>query len=84
MFPDDYVHLGGDEVEFDCWTSNPFIQAWMKQRGWSDYDLLEQFYEQVRDAFCHLTICFNFLSFAEADSDCATDWKKVHCVAGNL
>ena len=46
VFPDDYVHLGGDEVSFDCWKSNPAIQAWMAARNWTDYALLEQYYEQ--------------------------------------
>ena len=46
VFLDDYVHLGGDEVVFTCWMSNPAIQAFMKAKGWTDYSLLEQFYEQ--------------------------------------
>ena len=48
VFKDDYVHLGGDEVSFDCWMSNPEIQAFMKAKGWTEnYNLLEQFYEQA-------------------------------------
>lgn len=46
VFPDDYVHLGGDEVSYDCWQSNPQIQKWMAQRNWTNYELLEQYYEQ--------------------------------------
>jgi hexosaminidase len=44
VFADDWIHMGGDEVPFDCWQSNPAIQAWMKARGWTDYAKLESFY----------------------------------------
>jgi hexosaminidase len=47
VFPDTYLHLGGDELSFDCWESNPDIQAFMQQHNWgSNYSLLETYYEQ--------------------------------------
>lgn len=30
MFPDRYVHLGGDEVDFDCWKSSSRIVEYMR------------------------------------------------------
>lgn len=47
VFPDGYVHLGGDEVDFTCWKSNPDIQKFMEQQGFGqDYSKLESFYIQ--------------------------------------
>ncbi|XP_073657324.1 beta-hexosaminidase subunit alpha isoform X4 [Tursiops truncatus] len=48
VFPDFYLHLGGDEVDFTCWKSNPDIQAFMKKKGFGDdFKKLESFYIQT-------------------------------------
>uniref|UniRef100_A0A452TTZ4 Beta-hexosaminidase subunit alpha n=1 Tax=Ursus maritimus TaxID=29073 RepID=A0A452TTZ4_URSMA len=48
VFPDFYLHLGGDEVDFTCWKSNPDIQAFMKKQGFgNDFKQLESFYIQT-------------------------------------
>jgi len=42
VFPDAYLHIGGDEVSFDCWASNPDIRDWMRSAGYGDnYQMLE-------------------------------------------
>ena len=32
-FPDDFVHHGGDEVDWSCWDSVPSVAAWRLQHG---------------------------------------------------
>lgn len=41
LFPDPYLHIGGDEVEGSEWKANPRIQAFMKRNGISDNHALQ-------------------------------------------
>mmetsp|Transcript_42112 Transcript_42112/g.82721 ORF Transcript_42112/g.82721 Transcript_42112/m.82721 type:complete len:441 (-) Transcript_42112:324-1646(-) len=46
VFTDKFVHVGGDEVSFACWQSNPEIVEWMeKHPDIKDYSQLESYYE---------------------------------------
>ena len=47
LFPDKYVHIGGDEVNGACWGGNATIRAYMKQHfgNESDYGALQAVFE---------------------------------------
>lgn len=44
VFPDNFVHLGADEVGYECWSTNPDIKRYMKQKGYKKYDQLQSEY----------------------------------------
>jgi hexosaminidase len=41
LFPDPYIHIGGDEVNGRHWDANPAIQAFMKEHGIADNHALQ-------------------------------------------
>ncbi|RZC34074.1 beta-hexosaminidase subunit alpha-like [Asbolus verrucosus] len=46
VFRDKYTHLGGDEVDFACWESNPEVNQFMVDRDIADYSALQSYYIQ--------------------------------------
>lgn len=44
VFVDEYIHLGMDEVYYECWKSNPDIKKWMETMNFTDYHQLEGYY----------------------------------------
>lgn len=47
VFPDAYMHIGGDEVDYTCWKSNPGVVAWMAAHGMAgNFSALESYFVQ--------------------------------------
>ena len=46
LFPDAYMHIGGDENEGKQWDRNPQIQAFMKEKGIKDNHALQTYFNQ--------------------------------------
>jgi hexosaminidase len=46
LFPDAYLHIGGDENEGKQWDRNPKIQAYMKEKGIKDNHALQAYFNQ--------------------------------------
>lgn len=47
LFESGMFMVGGDEVQYDCWASNPEVVKFVKSQGWgSDMQKLESYYAQ--------------------------------------
>lgn len=44
LFPDPYLHIGGDENNGKQWNASPAIQAWMKRNGIKDNHSLQAYF----------------------------------------
>jgi hexosaminidase len=44
VFPDKYMHLGGDEVDQECWNSNEGVRAFMAAHKLSNADALQKYH----------------------------------------
>ena len=48
IFPDEFIHLGGDEVDLNCWEKNKAIEEYMTKNHLTTATLLSQWISQVR------------------------------------
>jgi hexosaminidase len=46
LFPDNYFHIGGDEVDGKQWNANPKIQAFMRSHGMKSNQDLQAYFNQ--------------------------------------
>jgi hexosaminidase len=46
IFPDEYFHIGGDEVQGKAWLSNPRVVEFMKKKGFATPAELQAFFNQ--------------------------------------
>ena len=46
LFPDQFFHIGGDEVNGKEWDANPRIQAFMRAQGMKDNNDLQAYFNQ--------------------------------------
>ena len=49
LFKDNFVHLGGDEVNTGCWDSTPSVAAWLKKEGMTADDGYAYFAKRVAE-----------------------------------
>ena len=47
IFTDEWMFLGGDEVDFTCWDRNPAIAAWLHAHGMTSSQLQQYFWQQL-------------------------------------
>jgi hexosaminidase len=47
IFPCKYLHVGGDEVNFECWEEDAGVHAWMRSHGYQRRDALQAFEDRV-------------------------------------
>lgn len=46
IFPDEYFHIGGDEVQGKAWLSNPHVAEFMKKKGFTTPAELQAYFNQ--------------------------------------
>ncbi len=53
LFPFEYVHIGGDEVDPEHWNTNAEIQSFMQTHGLTDHRALQAYFNQRLQKILH-------------------------------
>lgn len=53
LFPFEYVHIGGDEVDPEHWNNNAGIQAFMRTQNLKDHQALQAYFNQRLQKILH-------------------------------
>jgi len=53
IFYDHFIHLGGDEVDTDCWSETPSIVTWMNENNYTNMQALQYFDEKAESIACN-------------------------------
>lgn len=48
-FDDEYFHVGGDEVDYDCWNEDPQISQYIKDHQWNNTFAFQQYLTRLLD-----------------------------------
>ncbi|XP_065845351.1 uncharacterized protein [Oscarella lobularis] len=64
VFGDNFIHLGGDEVNTKCWDKNPEIQAWLKMKNFTDDDAYKYFVSRAHQ-------------YAKNEQKTSVNWEEV-------
>ena len=68
IFSDEYVFLGGDEVDHTCWDANPAIAAWLTAHNMTSAQLEQYFWRQMTERVLPVSLAGRTVAIWEADA----------------
>ena len=56
IFPGEFLHLGGDEVDESCWKNSPEVVKWMQAQGFNSTDQIYEYFVAEVDKYSLATL----------------------------
>ena len=88
IFPDEFVHVGGDEIDFRCWTTHPQIRQWLGNSSLTPKAALQQFYRDtvfqvgpLSQSSSSLSLYGIFWSGLASQDTCTASKSEYDCLA---